>query len=200
MPDRSQISCLAIVIFAGLFAIFGKQSSLARVDSIQPGSAAEAAGFQPGDIVRAIDGRVIGSFAEMQRIVSTSAGETLSVTVDRGGSQVTLKATPALREVKDNFGNTHRIGVLGISRSMSPDEARFEPVDPLTAVWLGVKETWFVVEQTMTYICRVFVGPGAGGPAWRSNPNCTGVRAGGDRRAFRRSYTSPQCCRCRLGC
>ncbi len=149
---------LAIVIFAGLFAIFGKQSSLARVDSIQPGSAAEAAGFQPGDIVRAIDGRAIGSFAEMQRIVSTSAGETLSVTVDRGGSQVTLKATPALREVKDNFGNTHRIGVLGISRSMSPDEARFEPVDPLTAVWLGTKETWFVVEQTMTYIYRVFAG------------------------------------------
>ena len=97
-------------------------STPSRRSRIQPGSAAEAAGFQPGDVVRTIDGRSIGSFSDMQRIVSTSAGETLNVMVDRGGSQVTLKATPALREVKDNFGNMHRIGVLGISRSMSPDE------------------------------------------------------------------------------
>ena len=60
----------------------------------------------------------------MQRIVSTSAGETLTFEVDRGGTRVTLKAVPALKEVKDSFGNVHRIGVLGISRSMAPDEAK----------------------------------------------------------------------------
>src|ERR1700745_81790 len=40
---------LAIVIFAAIFAIYGKESIAARVASVQPGSAAEAAGFQPGD-------------------------------------------------------------------------------------------------------------------------------------------------------
>src|SRR6059058_2569539 len=38
---------LAIVIFSGLVMIFGKPSTSARVDSIQPGSAAAVAGFQP---------------------------------------------------------------------------------------------------------------------------------------------------------
>jgi regulator of sigma E protease len=78
--------------------------------------------------------------------------------VERGGSQVTLKAMPALKEVKDSFGNVHRIGVLGISRSLAPDDVKFQPVPPLKAVGLGVQETWFVIEQTMSYIGRVVVG------------------------------------------
>ena len=42
----------------------------------------------------------IESFADMQRIVSASADETLAVTVDRDGATLTLKAVPALKEVQ----------------------------------------------------------------------------------------------------
>lgn len=159
---------LAIAIFAAVFAIYGKQTTAARVDTVQAESAAAAAGFQPGDVVVAIDGRPIESFSDMQRIVSASAGQTLQVTVDRGGVRSDLKAVPALREVKDNFGNTHRIGVLGISRSMAPGDLKFERVDPVRAVWLGTQETWFVVERTLSYLGGVIVGREAadqlGGP------------------------------------
>lgn len=159
---------LAIAIFAGIFAIYGKQSTSARVDSIQPASAAEAAGFVAGDVVVSIDGRPIDSFGEMQRIISTSAGQSLRVVVDRGGAPVTLTATPTLKEVKDNFGNVHRMGVLGISRSMAAGDVKTERVNPLTAVRLGVEETWFVVERTLSYIGGVIVGREAtdqlGGP------------------------------------
>jgi regulator of sigma E protease len=159
---------LAIAIFAGLFMIYGKQSTSPRVDTVQPDSAAAAAGFQPGDLVLSIDGRSIESFADMQRIVSTNAGETLTIEVERGGARVTLKAVPALKEVKDSFGNVHRIGVLGISRSLAPDDMKFQPVDPLKAVGLGVQETWFVIERTLSYIGGVFSGREAadqlGGP------------------------------------
>ena len=149
---------LAVAIFAGLFMIYGKQNTLPRADAIQADSAAAAAGFQVGDVVLSINGRPIQSFSEMQRIVSTSAGEKLTIVVDRGGKQVTLTAAPALREVKDNFGNVHRIGVLGISRSLSPGDVKYEPVSPPRAVWLGVEETWFVVARTMSYIGGVFSG------------------------------------------
>ena len=159
---------LAIVIFAGVFALYGKQSATARIDSVQADSAASVAGFQPGDLVVAIDGSKIDSFADMQRIVGLSAGQVLQIQVDRGGSLVTLKATPALKEIKDNFGNLHRLGVLGISRSMAPADVKTEAVDPLTALWLGAKETWIVVDSTMTYLGRVVIGREAadqlGGP------------------------------------
>ncbi|HKG00175.1 MAG TPA: RIP metalloprotease RseP, partial [Xanthobacteraceae bacterium] len=102
---------LAIVIFAAVFMVFGKQITSARVDTVQADSAAAAAGFQPGDLVVAIDGRAIESFTDMQRIVGASAGRSLEIAIDRGGVQMIVKAVPALREVKDGFGNVHRMGV-----------------------------------------------------------------------------------------
>jgi regulator of sigma E protease len=159
---------LAIVIFASLFTFLGKPSTTARVDGIQAGSAAEAAGFKTGDIVTAINGGKIDSFSDMQRIVGTSAGETLTFAVKRGDSIVDLKGTPELKEIKDRFGNMHRIGVLGISRATAPGDVTTEYVNPATALWLGVKETWFVIDRTMAYIGGIFTGREAadqvGGP------------------------------------
>ncbi len=159
---------LAIVIFAGLFAVFGRPNATARVDKVIAGSAAEAAGFRSGDKVLAIDGEKIGNFSDMQRIVSTDAGQALTFTVQRGASTIELRATPELKEIKDNFGNVHKLGVLGITRSTEPGDVMVERVDPATAVWLGVKETWFVVDRTVAYIGGVFAGREAadqvGGP------------------------------------
>ena len=159
---------LAILIFAGIFMTAGRQITSARVDQIQPNSAAAAAGFQPGDLVVAIGKDKIDSFSDMQRIVSISAGEPLEVQVDRGGTRLTLKATPELREIKDNFGNVHRVGVLGISRSMAPGDVKTQKYGPVEAVVAGAQETWFVVERTLSYIGGIFAGREAadqlGGP------------------------------------
>lgn len=149
---------LAILIFAAVFMTVGKQTTSARVDTVQPESAAQAAGFKPGDLVIAINGEKIDSFTDMQRIVSVSAGETLNIEVDRGGAHVTLKATPQLRELKDNFGNAHKLGVLGISRSMQPGDIKTEKMGPLKALAQGAHETWFVVDRTLSYIGGVFTG------------------------------------------
>jgi regulator of sigma E protease len=149
---------LAIVIFAAMFTIYGKQSSTARVDAVQAGSAAADAGFRAGDVVLSIDGRMIGSFTDMQRIVGASANRTLEFKIDRGGEPVTLKATPALRQGKDGFGNKSCQAVLGVSRSMTPDEVRFETVDPFSAVLLGTAETWSIIERTFSFLGGLFVG------------------------------------------
>lgn len=159
---------LAIAIFAGVFMTVGKQTTSARVDAVQAGSAAQSAGFQPGDLVLTINGDKIDNFADMQRIVSVSAGEPLNVEVERGGVPVTLKAIPELKELKDNFGNVHRLGVLGISRSMQPGDIKTQKAGPLKAVVMGAQETWFVVDRTLSYIGGVFTGREAadqlGGP------------------------------------
>ena len=149
---------LAIAIFATVALIYGKQIASARVDSIQPDSPAAAAGFKPDDLVTRIDGRPIESFLDLQRIITASAGRTLEVEVNRGGVSTVLKATPALREIKDRFGNVHRVGQLGISRSMSPGDVRTEEVGPVTALAIGFEETWLVIERTMSYLGGVVVG------------------------------------------
>jgi regulator of sigma E protease len=149
---------LAIAIFATIFMLYGRQTMSARVDAIQPDSPAAAAGFQPGDVVVAIDGKAIANFEDMQRIVSDSAGDTLQIKIDRNGAPMVLTATPQLKEVKDNFGNEHRMGILGITRSMAPADLKAQPVPPPQAIVMGVQETWFVIDRTLTYIGGVVVG------------------------------------------
>jgi regulator of sigma E protease len=149
---------LAIVLFAAVFMFFGKQETAPRVDEIIPDSAAAMAGFKPGDIVVSINGKPIDSFTDMQRVVSPSAGQPLAIVVDRAGKLVELHAVPTLKEEKDIFGIVHRIGQLGIKRSIAPGDIKTEKVGPLTAVQLGVSETWNVIERTLSYVTGIFAG------------------------------------------
>jgi Predicted membrane-associated Zn-dependent proteases 1 len=107
---------LASVIFAAIFMINGKPSITARVDEIVAGSAAEKAGFKPGDVIVSIDGRAIESFEEVQRSVGPRPGDTLAVTVNRSGERVALTVVPGKVEEKSLLG-TVRKGVLGIKRN-----------------------------------------------------------------------------------
>ncbi len=149
---------LAIVIFALVFMVYGKQVTAARVDQVNAESAAAQAGFMPGDLVLSIDGKRIESFSDMQRIVGIHAGQPLTFVVDRNDREVTLTATPELKEIKDNFGNVQRLGLLGITRSLSAGDVTVQHFGPVEAVGLGVQETWFVVTRTFDYIGGLVVG------------------------------------------
>ncbi|WP_407160144.1 RIP metalloprotease RseP [Bradyrhizobium sp. STM 3557] len=154
---------LAVIIFAGMALYFGKPNTTPRVDAVQEDSVAAAAGFKVGDIVTAIDGHEIASFADMQRIVSVNAGSELTFQLKRGGQDITLKAAPALKEVKDLFGNSHRIGVLGIQYNAKPDESRSVPVGFFEAVKIGFEQVWFIIATTFKFVASIFVGSGSAG-------------------------------------
>jgi regulator of sigma E protease len=146
---------LAIAIFATLFAIHGKEEVAPRVDKVEDGSAADAAGFKPGDLVVSINGSPIETFREMQQAVALSGGEPLDFVVARSGAKVALHATPHLAKDKDIFGSVYRIG---ISQKTAPGDIRIIKYGPLGALSEGVKQTWFVVDQTFRYLGKLAVG------------------------------------------
>jgi regulator of sigma E protease len=149
---------LAIVIFALTFTFVGVQVTAPRVDELVPDGAAASAGFKPGDVIVSIDGQAIETFADMQRIVSASADRELTFEVNRGGVLLSLKATPARREISDRFGNKLRVGVIGIRRNPTQAEWEFKRYGPLESVGLGVKETVFIITRTLSYLGDVVVG------------------------------------------
>lgn len=149
---------LAIAIFAVVFMSVGRSVTPAIVDDIQADSAAETAGMLVGDQIVVIDGKPIDSFNEVQRIVSVSAGRELEIVVLRDGTEIGLVATPDLREIEDNFGYTHRIGLLGVTRAATPEQVERIVYGPPGALWLGVRETGFIIERTMVFIYEIIVG------------------------------------------
>jgi regulator of sigma E protease len=159
---------LAIAIFTAIFTFFGERTTAAKVDIVNPGSAAERAGFKPGDRVVKIDGQAIDSFGQMQRIVGMSPNQQLHFGVERADRQIEIVATPELKEITDNFGNTMRIGLLGIQRSASPDDWTLKRHDPLTAFVMAIKECYFVISRSLGYLYDVVTGREApdqlGGP------------------------------------
>ncbi|ODR94359.1 RIP metalloprotease RseP [Methyloceanibacter stevinii] len=148
----------AILIFTTIFSIFGERITAPKVDAINPDSAAERAGFQPGDLITSIDGTKITNFSDMQRIVATSPDRELHFEVDRDGKTVDLTAVPERKEITDRFGNTFKIGLLGIQRSASPDDWTLKRHDPATAFVMGVKECYFVVSRSLGYLYDVIKG------------------------------------------
>jgi regulator of sigma E protease len=149
---------LAILIFTAVFAIYGRALTTPRVDSVVAGSAAERAGFLPGDVILAVDGAKIDSFTDLQRIVSVSTGSQLTIVVRRGTEDLTLKATPELQEISDSFGNKHKVGVLGFQRNATTDDTTVEHFSLPGAFKLAASETWFVVDRTVGYLVGVVAG------------------------------------------
>ena len=159
---------LAIVIFTCLFTFFGKPSTTARVDKVEAGSAADKAGFQAGDVVTSIDGKADRKLLrdaahcrhprrraavvhdQARRFQPAAAGHAAAA-----GSEGFVRQRSPARRARHHPGDQSRRHVT-------------ERVDPATALWLGVKETWFVVERTMAYIGGIFTGREAadqvGGP------------------------------------
>jgi regulator of sigma E protease len=159
---------LSIALFAVIFTTVGISVTAPRVDELVPDGIAEKAGFKAGDLIVSIDGAPIESFNEMQRVVGANADHELAFEVQRGGTLLTIKATPGRREITDRFGNTMRVGVIGVKRTTQPQDWEYKRYGPLEAIWLGVKETHFIVAKTLGYVRDVALGREAadqlGGP------------------------------------
>lgn len=144
----------AIVVLAGLFALQGQPFTPPVIGEVQPDSAAAAAGLEPGDRFVAVAGREIERFEDVQEAVRTSAGSPMEIVVERDGRQVATTAVPEATEITDRFGNTHRIGLLGISRS----GMEFRRLDPLSALWTAGGETVKLTVGTLGAVGQMISG------------------------------------------
>ncbi|MEE8471845.1 MAG: M50 family metallopeptidase [Dehalococcoidia bacterium] len=99
---------LPILLFTGSFMI-PRDIAIAdvRVEAVSPGSPAEGAGFQPGDVVRELNGRPIRNTGDIFYQVQLHLGSPVTMVVEREGRPVTLRATP-------RFSHPAEQGALGI--------------------------------------------------------------------------------------
>lgn len=148
---------VAIVIFAGLFHFAGRAMISTEIGSVQAGSAAEAAGFKPKDLIVSIDGQSTESFEDVQRIVMTSDGGALAFVVKRDGQDVALTATPVSKVRQTPLGPM-RTAVLGVAADATPLTTHMRRYGVIDSFKLGTRETWFVVTSTGRYLKGLLAG------------------------------------------
>jgi len=144
----------AIVALGAVFALHGQPYTPAVVGQVEAESPAAEAGFLPGDRFVAIDGNSIERFEEVQRVVRLNPAERLTVVVRRDGERVTMQVTPEQRQVKDEFGNTHTIGLLGVTGS----EVAYKRYDPASAVWEATQQTGRITGATVQAVGQIIMG------------------------------------------
>jgi regulator of sigma E protease len=144
----------AMIALAMLFATVGRPFTPAEVGEVQAGSPAEAAGMMHGDRILEVNGQPVESFEQLQLIVRGNPGETLNFTIGRAGETLDLAVTPQLTETTDRFGQVHRIGLIGVSRS----GVEFRRSNPVHAVVEGVSETFSLIGGTLYAVGEMIIG------------------------------------------
>jgi regulator of sigma E protease len=145
---------IAIVILAGFAFAYGQNTTSAVVGSVQPASAAAAAGLQPGDKIVTLGGRAIGDFNDLRTFTVMRAGAQVQIEFERGGRAMQADAVIGTLAVKDRFGNISRRGVLGIG----PGPQVFTPVSLWEAPLVGARRTWEIVETTVDGLGQIIMG------------------------------------------
>ncbi len=86
---------LAVVMFTSAFMAGWPTPTTVRVEvaAVQPGSPAEAAGLQPGDVILAVGDRRAATLDDVQRATRSSAGQTVLFHIARNGQELRVPVT-----------------------------------------------------------------------------------------------------------
>ena len=140
---------LAMVVFAALFIVVGKPVTLPIIAEVMPDSAASRAGLQAKDRIVAIAGDDIGTFEDLQRIITTHPAQTLAVTIRRRGANQEVSVTTESRQV-----GGRQVGLLGVRGG----EVEYQYVGLPAALWGGVQKTWTITAETVGGLAQMISG------------------------------------------
>ncbi len=102
---------LGILLIAMIYIGYGKIVTPSVVGEVIADSAAASAGIEPGDRFISIDGRAVSDFSDVRSIIFANPGETIPVSIDRGGRIIDLDITT---DVVDDACLGIRYGRLGV--------------------------------------------------------------------------------------
>jgi regulator of sigma E protease len=138
----------AVAALAAVFAIGVPVAT--QIHEVTPGSPASAAGLRPGDEILAVDGETVSPVLteQLPSRIAASKGEPMTLRIERGGQQLTLRPVSARLEDDD----VYRLGIR-----LRAEEKAYGPWE---SVEYAARETWAITAETGKVLGRIFTGSG----------------------------------------
>jgi len=121
---------LALVIFSCVYMFFGKDFSVPVIQDVKIDSPADKAGLKKGDQIIKINEQKITSMMEVSQFISLSDTNLINISRKMIGIQI----IPLNNEI-----NRQKLG-------------------PAKAIYYSLKEIWFTISSTMSYVGKMIVG------------------------------------------
>ena len=142
-----------------MFMMFGRVEHRRGSGGSSENSPAATAGFQPGDLVKSIDGAPIRSFEGLQASTLMSTGLPMNFVVDRKGQDVQSHGDAEgygrrSGRVRQAAHGPARPRVLGRPEGRADRALRS---DRLAPAW-GAGQVWFIVKASTAYVVGLFAG------------------------------------------
>lgn len=157
-----------LLILYALLLGYGRYTIPPVIGEVTPGGVAAGAGLLSGDTIVSVDGFRVRGFEDFQRLIGTAPERPVTVVVEREDGRQTIVLTPESATTTDRFGNVHRIGRIGVARSVNQTDVTLYRPDPAEAVGMTLEEVRFIIARTAAFLGDFFVGRGdveqLGGP------------------------------------
>jgi regulator of sigma E protease len=152
---------VAVLLLIGAYTSGVPDKWQVQITDVQPGSAAEEARLQPGDVVIAVDEeRIEEGMEHLRRIIRAAPEQTVELTVLRGEQTLTVAATP--RRADEGYG------LLGIVMAPWPDQSairRYSIAQALKASIADLKAAVVATAQVPVLLIRGRITPQEARPA-----------------------------------
>ena len=115
---------LAFLIFSVIF-MFGSPTLTTEVGSLLNDYPAVKSGIQEGDKVISVDGKNVRYWEDMTVIIHKHLEGPIKLKVQRKNAVMDFEVKPIIREMKDIFGKSTKIALLGIAPSQKIENVRY---------------------------------------------------------------------------
>jgi len=146
---------LALIIFYGIFQISGMLILKPSIGEVNEGTPAYRTGLKKGDLVVSIDGVNISSWEDMAKMITTSKGNPLSISVLRDNSVYIVDVTPEPKIFKNIFNEDIERYVIGVTAS---GDFFTEDLNVFQALSQSFIQTYQITALTIKGVVKLFQG------------------------------------------
>ena len=127
------------------------------VESVHPDSAAREAGVEPGDVVLAVDGVPVVTFAQLREIVGASDGGPITLDLLRAGQKITLELQPRRVDLPLSEGGFETRWLIGLTGALYFEPETRQP-GLVESITLGAGQTWDIATTSLSGLWHMVTG------------------------------------------